>query len=350
MKKAGFTCALAVLLAAGAIFTVAVAAASEGETLISKSYLYDTFLPQLLSVARGSSEDEDDDSYAQDSATELWELGAGEGLSLTAGQTALLLEGKAKVSVEGTIVNASMGLEAGNGYLNRHQCYIICESSTAVVRAEEASVLAVSPGAGFLAAEEYNRPSSPITGLGNPFTDLSENDWYYSDVLAAYRRGLINGMTADTYAPKGTLTAGQCVKLAACMHQLWYEGSVTLQNSTSGAWYRSYVDYALTNSILTCEFDDYDAAISRRDYVQVFYNALPGSCYGEINDIADNVIPDVKADSEAAYEIYVFYRAGILTGYSDGSFDPGATIARSEVATIMNRMMDENARKSFTLG
>lgn len=347
MKQRHFLRALAIVLVAGALFTVAAVAASDGETLISRSYLYDTFLPRVRSALRGEDGNGGDDAYAAAPGTKLWELSAGEGLSLRQGQVAVLLEGKARVTVDGTIINASMGVEAGSGYLNRNQRYLLCENTTAVLRAEEDSVLAVSAGADVLEAVPTPTPT-PGTGA-NPFTDITSADWFYTDVLAAYERGLINGMTASTYAPNGTLTAGQCVKLAACMNQLWYEGEVTLENSTDGPWYRSYVDYALANGILTQEYANYDAIIVRQQFVQVFYNALPGSCYTPINDIPDNAIPDVKDDDVNAYEIYVFYRAGILTGYGDGSFGSGA-INRAEVATIMNRMMDEGARKSFTLG
>lgn len=351
MKQRHFVRALAIVLMAGALFTVAAAAANDGETLITRSYLYDTFLPRLRSALRGSESGEgSDDAYAAEPGTELWELASGEGLSLTQGQVAILLEGRAKVTVDGDILNATLGVEAGSGYLNRSERYLVCENSSAVLRAEEASLLAVSPGAAYLAAADTPAPvPTPVIGR-NPFTDISDADWFLADVLSAYERGLINGMTATTYEPNGTLTAGQCVKLAACMHQLWYEGEVTLENSTDGLWYRSYVDYALDNGILVEEYADYDAIILRQQFVQVFYNALPGSCYTQINDVADNAIPDVKDDDDSAYEVYVFYRAGILTGYADGSFDPGATISRAEVATIMNRMMDEGARESFTLG
>ena len=233
MKQRHFVRALAIVLMAGALFTVAAAAANDGETLITRSYLYDTFLPRLCS-ALGDSESgkSGDDAYAAEPGTELWELASGEGLSLTQGQVAILLEGRAKVTVDGDILNATLGVEAGNGYLNRSERYIVCENSSAVLRAEEDCLLAVSPGAAYLAATGTPTPApKPVIGH-NPFTDISDADWFYADVLAAYERGLINGMTATTYAPNGTLTAGQCVKLAACMHQKYTTGSVTLDNGS----------------------------------------------------------------------------------------------------------------------
>ena len=52
-----------------------------------------------------------------------------------------------------------------------------------------------------------------------------------------------------------------------------------------------------------------------------------------------------------AAEIYELYRAGVLTG-SDaaGTFYPNSSIKRSEVAAILIRMFDTNARQAVTLG
>ena len=352
MKQGRLVRALAIFLVAGALFTVAATAASDGETLISKSYLYDSFLPKLRSFfPKAEKKEADHGSYALEEGMEYVRLAAGESLSLGEGQVVMALEGRAKVSVKGSIINASMGLEAGNGYLNRCQRYILCEDSAATVSAETASLLAVSAGLDLPPEQEQTPTPAPLPShKDHPFTDLSADAWYYSDVLAAYERGLINGMSASTYVPDGSLTVAQCIKLAACMHQLWHEGSIRLSNSPSGFWYESYVDYALSNGIIPEPWQDYDAAISRRDFVRVFYNALPGSCYPQINDLPGGAIPDVADNDPAAYEIYVFYRSGILTGYADASFAPDNNIDRAEVATIMNRMMDQEARKHFTLG
>ena len=149
--------------------------------------------------------------------------------------------------------------------------------------------------------------------------------------------------------------AAQCVKLAACMHQRHYTGAVTLTNSPSGAWYDSYVEYALQNGILTEPFADYTTVLNRLQFVQIFYRALPVSCYGQINAIADDSIPDVTMTDTGAKEIYAFYRAGILTGLSQTAetaqyaFGAQKTITRAEVATILSRMVDTTTRRSFSI-
>ncbi|MDO4812603.1 MAG: S-layer homology domain-containing protein [Eubacteriales bacterium] len=186
------------------------------------------------------------------------------------------------------------------------------------------------------------------------FTDVKIGEWYYNNVKSAYNMGLIDGKTATTFNPNDNMTYAEAVKLAACMHQLKKDGAVTLTNSKTGNWYDSYVDYAIKNGIIVSAPTAAKAntAVTRREYVDVFYNALPATDYVVRNSITK--IPDLANDSTNA-KIYTFYKAGILTGYANtpgkttGSFGANDNIKRSEVATILIRMMDSSTRMYFTL-
>ncbi|MBE6571662.1 MAG: S-layer homology domain-containing protein [Ruminococcaceae bacterium] len=182
-----------------------------------------------------------------------------------------------------------------------------------------------------------------------PFTDVSKDDWFYADVLSAHKSGLINGKTETTYSPDDNMTYAEAVKLACAMHQLERDGKVTIPNGSMW-WYSTYMDYALTEGIID---EDLSAKandpITRKEYVYIFYKALPEENFAEINDIAKGAIPDVE-DGKYSLRIYTFYRAGILTGSDEkGTFLPDSNIKRSEVAAILTRMSDKTARKNITL-
>ena len=182
-----------------------------------------------------------------------------------------------------------------------------------------------------------------------PFDDVPGSAWYRADVENANRRGLINGTTATAYSPDSNMTRAEVIKLAACMHQLYHMGAVTLTNG-SPYWYSSYVSYAVDNGIITGGYADYNVKVTREEFVSIFYNALPATEFGDINSVADGAIPDVGMGAAHAGEIYAFYRAGILVGSDpSGTFNPLSNIKRSEVAAILTRMFDAAARKSITL-
>lgn len=185
------------------------------------------------------------------------------------------------------------------------------------------------------------------------FTDVKSGDWYYDNVKNAYTMGLIEGKTATTFNPNDNMTYAEAVTLAARMNELYNTGKVTLENSKTGNWYSSYESYAISKGIISSYLGTKaNTKITRRDYVEIFYNALPASAYTVKNTITK--IPDLANDSTNA-KIYTFYKAGILTGYANtpgkttGSFGANDNIKRSEVATILIRMMDASTRMYFTL-
>ena len=144
-----------------------------------------------------------------------------------------------------------------------------------------------------------------------------------------------------------SLTYAESIKLAACMHQLYTTGDVTLTNGSP--WYQSYVDYAKQNGIISEDYD-WNAPATRMGYMEIFANALPEDALKPINDIADGTIPDVPADHPQSAAIYKLYRAGILQGVDDAhNCKPESNIKRSEVAAILTRMMKEEARISFSI-
>jgi len=184
----------------------------------------------------------------------------------------------------------------------------------------------------------------------NPFIDVKEADWFYSDVLDSYELGLINGRTANTYVPGGNITIAEAIKLAASMHQKYTTGAVTLSNG-SDAWYSTYVDYAVANGIIKAgEYTDMNAIATRAQFASIFAAALPEAALPAINAVADGKIPDVKPADPYGAAVYKLYRAGILNGNdAAGSFAPMSNIKRSEVAAIVNRMMNAEKRVSVAL-
>lgn len=182
-----------------------------------------------------------------------------------------------------------------------------------------------------------------------PFIDVADSAWYRNDVEIAHKKGMINGSTSTTYSPDNNMTIAEAVKLAACIHQLYFDDTITL-TSGSPQWYSSYVTYALDNGIISSEYINYNTKITRREFVNIFYNSLPVSEYNEINMVTDGAIPDVPITAQYADKIYAFYRAGILVGSDvNGVFNSSSNIKRSEVAAILTRMFDESTRKSITL-
>lgn len=180
-----------------------------------------------------------------------------------------------------------------------------------------------------------------------PFNDVSENEWYFADVKAAFEMGLINGKgSSETFKPNENMTYAEAIKLAACMHQKYTTGSVTLSNGNP--WYQTYFDYCVNNGIINGSYP-FDLTATRIGYIEIFASALPDQAILPTNDVPDNSIPDVPSNSEGADGVYKLYRAGILAGVdAQRNCNPTSNIKRCEVAAILSRMMDKTKRVSFS--
>ncbi len=179
------------------------------------------------------------------------------------------------------------------------------------------------------------------------FTDIASSDWYAPYVQAAYEYDLINGRTAGTFDPDSTLTIAEAIKLAVCIHSIYYRGSADFSNGEP--WYRPYVDYALRHSIIDEEYITYDAAVTRSEFALILLGALPAEALTERNTVEDNAIPDVPLGFTYSDAVYMLYRAGVLTGNPAGTFLPNDSIKRSEAAAVVVRMVNASFRQDVTL-
>ena len=343
-KVIGLTAAMLALVLGASFALAAGTAGGASDPLVTKSYADGTFYNNVLSVPLENLSD-----TMMGLQYKIKQSGGGTGVGvtqaakngivkLTAGSGLTLVSGSGTLaSCSGTVIDLTDGrtLSAGAAVPEGHRL-LAAESTQASVSLNEAAQIAV-----------YGSTSYGGTAKLS-FEDVPEGAWYYNDVLYAVQKGFVSGWSATAYAPDEGLTFAEAIKLAACMNQLYDTGSVSLKNG-SKVWYQTYVDYALEKKLIDGPYADYNAKITRTEFVKIFYNALPESEYAQKNSVADNAIPDVKTTATNAKQIYAFYRAGILTGAEGGAFNPSQNVKRSEVAAIMTRMFDVSARKSVTL-
>jgi len=177
------------------------------------------------------------------------------------------------------------------------------------------------------------------------FSDVPVNAWYRDSVSSVYELGLMKGGSDSKFNVSGNLSVAETVAMASRLHCIYTTGT---ENFSQGSpWYQVYVNYAVANGIIQDgQYSDYTSAATRLQFATIFAAALPDEALTSINTIADGAIPDTtNAD------VYLLYRAGILTGSdASGTFNPGGTITRAEAAAIVARMADATLRKSITLG
>lgn len=155
------------------------------------------------------------------------------------------------------------------------------------------------------------------TNAPPPFIDVKPTDWFYGYVRELAKSGTISGMTETTYAPDGTLTYGQALKLTA----------ITVgkgeQAATGAHWASGYLDLAKKEGWLK-ENIDLNANISRLAFCQIVSKA------SGITKFSGNPFTDTSSVA-----VLALYNAGIINGMTETAFQPDGLLTRAQVAKII---------------
>lgn len=187
------------------------------------------------------------------------------------------------------------------------------------------------------------------------FSDVTEQDWFYSSVYGICETGLMIGTSATTFTPTAYITAAEGVTLLARVHARLTENTAALNAmANTEPWQQKYLDYCKYQNLLSPEMlaqltEFISMPVSRAQLIALF-SALPDSVWTETNTVERGAIPDVPVG--AAYEepIYRAYRCGITVGTDTaGHFKPDEPISRAEVAAMVIRIVDPSMRLAVTL-
>lgn len=149
------------------------------------------------------------------------------------------------------------------------------------------------------------------------FDDVPAGAWYFSYVTDLAESGVVSGMSATTFAPEGTLTNGQAMKLLYC-------GIDAPVEPTGKHWASGYMDRAAAEGLLPADADP-DGAISRLAFCRAAAKAIGAETALTASPFADCADPAVLA----------LYERGVIAGMTETSFAPDATLTRAQISKII---------------
>ena len=188
----------------------------------------------------------------------------------------------------------------------------------------------------------------PVREFGGTFADVPSGAWFHDGISSVYEFGIMDGRGDGVFDPGGRLTIAETVRLAATIHRGFHTGFTEFPGGVP--WYAPYLDYANRHGIQVGFFRNFSVPVTRADFAVMMASALPDEALTPINRVVDGAIPDVFERFSYGQAVYLLYRAGVLTGSDEyGRFFPGRTLSRAEAAVIVSRMVDGDARVSFSL-
>ena len=186
---------------------------------------------------------------------------------------------------------------------------------------------------------------NPNTGA-NPFTDVSEKDWFYSDVMFVYENGLMLGTSKTLFSPHGTATRGMMATI------LWrMEGSPAPKGKNSftdvvaGKWYADAITWAAENGIFAGYGKDKfgpDDPITREQLAAIFYRYADYKGYDlTVKGNLDTFKDADKITDYAKTAMQWVVGSGLVKGKSGNLLDPQGTATRAEIAAMLHRLIEE---------
>ncbi len=178
------------------------------------------------------------------------------------------------------------------------------------------------------------------------FSDVSKGDWFYQAVMALNEQNIVNGMSANSFAPNAPVTRAQFATILANMSGAQLSDTATpFADVKADAWHAKAVSWAYSNGIVTGTSETSfapDALISRQDMAVMIKR------YAEKiakTDLPERTSASVFADSAeisgyAADAVSAMQIAGIITGKPGNIFAPKANALRSEACQMIYKFLD----------
>ena len=180
----------------------------------------------------------------------------------------------------------------------------------------------------------------------NPFTDVSEKDWFYNDAMFVYKNGLMLGTSKTLFSPHGTVTRGMMATILWRMEgSLAPKGENSFTDVEAGRWYADAITWTAENGIFAGYSKDKfgpDDPITREQLTAIFYRYADYKGYKLT--VTGNLDKFEDADKITDYAKTVMQWAvgnGLIKGKSETLLDPQGTATRAEIAAMLHRFVEK---------
>ena len=190
--------------------------------------------------------------------------------------------------------------------------------------------------------EKPEKPSEPgttePTKPAHSFDDVPAGAYYEEAVAWAAEKGITEGTSANTFAPKALCTRAQVVtflwRAAGCPEP---QNAGSFADVTAGSYYAKAVAWAIENGITGGTGDGMfspDAVCTRAQAVTFLYRASAAPAVDGSSSFSD-------VDADAYYMAAVRWaeQNGITGGIGDGLFGSDLDCTREQIVTFIFRMM-----------
>lgn len=364
MKKSAtrLLCAVGVLvlMACGAL------ALSSGDSLVTLSYLKNTFFPSAVETGAAAANAKLQETYdsAKGTLDDLqkgylaggasgvlystslqarnWNEGAV--VELPTGAGVLMLAGGVTVSHSGAVIDVTAGTEVASGSrLTANHRYLVGEDTTA-----QMTVLSGTAQMGVQGNYQVTDEGANTT----PFYDVCRTDWYYAPVNYVYENSLFSGMDENHFGPSSAMNRAMLMtvlyRMAGSPASQLQSASISFADVPNSAWYSAYVKWGAAQGITagtgTNTFSP-EQQVTRQQVVVLLYSFADNYLGLNLADGADlSGYQDLSEANDWAREALSWAVAeGVISSSSANAMtlSPQKNANRAEVATMLRAFSEK---------
>jgi len=173
------------------------------------------------------------------------------------------------------------------------------------------------------------------------FSDVDTALWYHQAICFAIKKGIMQGVSADKFAPDATLTRAQ---LAQILYNLegkpQVEAELPFKDVASGDWFADAVSWAYSEGIVTGKTADSFApneSITREALCLMLYR------YGGSPKVSGNLSSPDKNQVSSWAKVGIIWACNekVINGDSHGNLNPKGNATRAQVAQIFMNYLNK---------
>jgi hypothetical protein len=192
-------------------------------------------------------------------------------------------------------------------------------------------------------ADEDAAPANTPGAAATSFAD-TQGHWAAAAIDFVVSRGLFNGVSATEFAPDAPMTRAMFATVLARYAKGTAAGSASFGDVPAGRWYTDGVLWAAENGIVSgigSGLFDPNGNITREQLAVMLYNyakfaGLDVSAATGLADFPDSADVSAWAKDAVAWAV----ATGLISGKPGGLLDPKGPATRAEVATILQRFIE----------
>jgi hypothetical protein len=173
------------------------------------------------------------------------------------------------------------------------------------------------------------------------FSDVPADHPFFSYVADMYEMGAISGYSDGSFRPNNTATRAHVAKMAVLVSGISMEGITSGEQhftdvDQSNPFF-AYIEAAYANGWVSGYSDGTFRPGANVTRGQIVKIAVQAAGFDlDLHDPSSATFTDVEVGSTYFVYVETAYANGILSGYSDGSFRPNAHATRGQLSKILD--------------